>query len=36
MTNPRWQTAAILKTIKSPYLGNSSTDLYEILHGDTL
>ena len=25
-TNPRWQTAAILKTVKSPYLCNHLTE----------
>jgi len=29
--NPRWRTAAIFKIVKSPYLGNGSTDLHEIL-----
>jgi len=28
--NPRWRTAAILKTVKLPYLHNRLTDLYEI------
>jgi len=32
--NPRWQTAAILKTIKLPCLCNRSTDFDEIFHGD--
>jgi len=29
-------TAAILKTFKSPYLGNRLTDFDEIWHGDVL
>ena len=29
-TNPRWRTAAILKTVKSSYLYNRSTDFDEI------
>ena len=33
-TNPRWRTAAILKTVKSPYLLNSLTDFDEIWHDD--
>ena len=33
-TNPRWRTAAILKTVKSPYLCNRVTDFDEIWHGD--
>jgi len=33
-TNPRWRTAAILKTVKSPYLCNRLTDIDEILHSD--
>ena len=33
-TNPRWRTAAILKTVKSPYLCNRLTDFVEIWHGD--
>jgi len=32
--NPRWWTAAILKTVKSPYLLNRLTDFEEIWHGD--
>jgi len=32
--NPRWRTAAILKTVKSPYLGNRLTDFDEIWHAD--
>ena len=32
-TNPRWRTAAILKTKKLPYFRNSLTDFDEILHG---
>jgi len=32
--NPRWRTAAILKTVKSPYLGNRLTDLDEIWHSE--
>ena len=31
-TNPRWQTAAVLKTVKSPYLCNRLTDFDEIWH----
>jgi len=31
-TNPRWQTAAILKTVKSPYLCSRLTDFDEIWH----
>ena len=34
--NPRWQMAAILKTVKSPYLGNRLTDFDEIGHIDAL
>jgi len=30
--NPRWRTAAILKTVKSPYLRNRLTDFDEIWH----
>jgi len=30
---PRWRTAAILKTVKSPYFRNRLTD-FEIWHGD--
>ena len=33
-TNPRWRTAAILKTVKSPYLCSRSTDFDEIWHDD--
>jgi len=33
-TNPRWRTAAILKTVKSPYLCNCLTDFDEIWHDD--
>jgi len=32
--NPRWRTTAILKTVKSPYLRNSLTDVDEIWHSD--
>jgi len=32
--NPRWQTAAILKTVKSPYLCNRLTDFDEMWHHD--
>ena len=32
--NPRWRTAAILKTVKSPYLGTGLTDFDEIWHDD--
>ena len=32
--NPRWRTAAILKTVKLPYLCNRLTDFDEIWHGD--
>jgi len=32
--NPIWRTAAILKTVKSPYLRNRLTDFDEIWHGD--
>jgi len=31
-TNPRWRTAAILKTVKSPYLRNRLSDFDEIWH----
>jgi len=31
--NPRWRTAAILKTVKSPYLCNRLTDFDKIWHG---
>ena len=34
LTNPRWRTAAILKTVKSPYLCNRLTNFDEIWHGD--
>ena len=30
--NPRWRTAAVLKTVKSPYLRNRLTDFDEIWH----
>jgi len=33
-TNPRWRSAVILKTAKSPYLCNRLTDFDEIWHGD--
>jgi len=32
--NPRWRAAAILKTVKSPYLRNRFTDIDEIWHAD--
>jgi len=32
--NPRWRTAAILKTVKSPYIRNRLTDFDEIWHAD--
>ena len=32
--NPRWQTAAIVKTVKSPYVRNRLTDFDEIWHDD--
>jgi len=32
--NPRWRTAAILKTVKLLYLRNRLTDFDEIWHGD--
>jgi len=32
--NPRWRTAAILKTVKSPYLRNCLTDFDEIWYGE--
>ena len=32
ITNPRWRTAAILKIVKSPYLGQKSSDFDEIWH----
>ena len=32
--NPRWRTAAFLKTVKLPYLRNRLTDFDEIWHGD--
>jgi len=32
--NPRWRTAAILKTVKSLYLRNRLTDFDEIWHSD--
>jgi len=31
--NPRWRTAAILKTVKAQYFHNCSTDFDEIWHG---
>jgi len=31
-TNPRWRTAAILKTVKSPFLRNRLSDFDEIWH----
>jgi len=33
-TNPRWRTAASLKTVRSPYLCNHLTDFDEIWKGD--
>ena len=33
-TNPRWRTAAILRTVKSPYLCSRLTDFDEIWHND--
>jgi len=33
-TNPRWRTAAILKTVKSPYLCNRLTEFDEIWRVD--
>jgi len=37
ITNPSWQTAAILEKIeKSPYLSNGLTDQSEIWHGNAL
>jgi len=32
--NPRWRTAAILKTVKSPYLRKRLTDFDEIWQAD--
>jgi len=32
--NSRWRTAVILKTVKSPYLGNRLTDFDEIWQND--
>jgi len=32
--NPRWRTAAILKTVKPPYLCNRLTDFDEIWQKD--
>ena len=32
ITNPRWQTAAILKIAKSPYLSEKSSDFDKILY----
>jgi len=34
LTNPRWRTAAILKTVKLLYLCNRLTDFDEIWHDD--
>jgi len=34
-TNPRWRTAAILKTVTSSYLCNLLTDFDKIWHSDT-
>jgi len=34
LQNPRWRTAAILKTVKSLYLRNRLTDFAEIWHGE--
>jgi len=34
-TNPRWRTAAILKTVKLPYLCNRLTEFDEICYGDS-
>jgi len=33
-TNPRWRTAAILKTVKLPYLCIRFTDFDEVWDGD--
>jgi len=33
-TNPKWRTAAILKTVKSPYLCSRLTDFDQIWHDD--
>jgi len=33
-TNPKWRTAAIFKTVKSPYLCNRLTDFDEIWYSD--
>jgi len=33
-TNPKWRTAAILKTVKSPYIHYGLTDFDEIWHAD--
>jgi len=35
-TNPRWQTAAILKKEKSPYLSKSLINCHKLLQDDTL
>jgi len=32
--NPRWRTAANIKTVKSPNICNRLTDFDEIWHGD--
>ena len=32
--NPRWRVATILKTVKSPYICNHSTDFDEMWQGD--
>jgi len=34
LQNPRWRTAANMKTVKSPYLRNRLTDSDEIWHDD--
>ena len=31
-TNPRWRTAAVLKTVKSPFLRSRLSDFDEIWH----
>jgi len=36
LQNPRWRTAAILKTFNSPYLCNCSTNFNKIWHSDVL
>ena len=33
-TNPRWRTAAILRTVKSPYLCSRLSNFDEIWHND--